>query len=488
MNYYSSFIHSLFLCSLLLINTNTTASSQSIINTLPGYPGTLPFKLETGYIGVGEEDEVQLFYYFIQSENDPERDPLILWLDGGPGCSSLSGLVYEIGPLAFDIEGFDGSLPSFTLNPYSWTKIANIIFLDYPVGTGFSYAATPQAYNSNDTKSAQHNYSFLRKWLLNHPSFLKNRMYIAGDSHGGKITPMLALEIVKGGVLIKTMNFFGNEAGLEPRMLLQDNNVEELKQGYVVGNSVANMNKDYNEKVPYAHRMALISDEYFEIDNLVDEYCLVLDNMKIMDRSTISASKEQLSWEYGNPDPENVQCLYALQLVKECVSHVNEAHILEPICKYMSPRPNVSRLGQLFLEDDPVNLLSLSKQDQPWCRIHNYATSIVWANDEASTSSSHQKGTCGTITEWKRCNPGLSYKQDVESVLQHHRLLHEKGFQALAYSGDHDMVVPYLSTLKWIRDLNLTLDEDWRPWIVDGQVAGVQVIQLQNTSPNNVLQ
>ncbi|KAK4401743.1 Serine carboxypeptidase-like 18 [Sesamum angolense] len=318
MKYYSSFIHSLFLCSLLLINTDTTsASSQSIINTLPGYTGTLPFKLETGYIGVGEEDEVQLFYYFIQSENDPGRDPLILWLDGGPGCSGFSGLVYEIGPLAFDIEGFDGSLPSFTLNPYSWTKLA---------------------------RSSCH----------------------------------------------------------------------------------------------------------------------------------------------GNPDPENAQCLYALQLVRECVSLVNEAHILEPKCKYMSPRPNVSRLGQLFLEDDPVNLLSLSKQDQPWCRIHNYATSIVWANDEAVHQVLHIRK--GTITEWKRCNPRLSYKQDVESVLQHHRLLHEKGFQALAYSGDHDMVVPYLSTLKWIRDLNLTLDEDWRPWIVDGQVAGVQVIQLQNTSQNNVLQ
>ncbi|KAL0334947.1 UNVERIFIED_CONTAM: Serine carboxypeptidase-like 16, partial [Sesamum radiatum] len=164
MKYYSSLIHSLFLCLLLLINTNTTtASSQSIINTLPGYTGTLPFKLETGYIGVGEEDEVQLFYYFIQSENDPARDPLILWLTGGPGCSGFSGLVYEIGPLTFDIEAFDGSFPSFIINPYSWTKIANIIFIDSPVGTGFSYANTSQAYNNSDTTSVQYTYSFLRK-------------------------------------------------------------------------------------------------------------------------------------------------------------------------------------------------------------------------------------------------------------------------------------------------------------------------------------
>ncbi|XP_010527655.1 PREDICTED: serine carboxypeptidase-like 7 [Tarenaya hassleriana] len=71
--------------------------SGSTVRRLPGFQGPLPFELETGYVGVGEADEAQLFYYFVKSERNPREDPLMVWLSGGPGCTSLSGLAYEIG-------------------------------------------------------------------------------------------------------------------------------------------------------------------------------------------------------------------------------------------------------------------------------------------------------------------------------------------------------------------------------------------------------
>ncbi|KAG8372804.1 hypothetical protein BUALT_Bualt12G0105100 [Buddleja alternifolia] len=74
-----------------------SSTSHSIIKTLPGYSGNLPFNLETGYVSVGESDEIELFYYFIESERNPSDDPLVLWLTGGPGCSGLCGLAFELG-------------------------------------------------------------------------------------------------------------------------------------------------------------------------------------------------------------------------------------------------------------------------------------------------------------------------------------------------------------------------------------------------------
>ncbi|XP_057788111.1 serine carboxypeptidase-like 18 [Salvia miltiorrhiza] len=420
----------LHLLLVFLIGIKSVAS-QSIVESLPGYAGTLPFTLETGYIGVGENDEVQLFYYFIESENEPTRDPLLLWLNGGPGCSAFSGLVYEIGPLAFDIENFDGSLPSFILNPYSWTKVANIIFLDYPVGTGFSYSNTSKGYPSSDTKSTQHNYTFLRKWLLAHPAFLKNRLFVSGDSYGGYIVPMVALQIAKG-----------NEAGLQPIMSLK---------GYIIGNPLTDEDSDANEKIPYAHRMALISDKQFE------------------------QARSSCNGEYVNPDPNNIQCLFALSIINERTKLINGAHILEPKCKFLSPKPSDSRR---FLVDVPVDLLSLSNRNELKCRNMRYATSYVWANDETVREALHIRK--GTITDWTRCNKSLSYEYDIESAFEYHQILSDRGFQALVYSGDHDMDIPYMATLKWIRKLNVSLEDEWRAWNVDGQVAGYTEMYKNN--------
>ncbi|KAM0025272.1 putative sinapoylglucose--sinapoylglucose O-sinapoyltransferase [Helianthus debilis subsp. tardiflorus] len=77
-------------------------------------------------------------------------------------------------------------------------KVANIIFLDQPAGSGFSYGKTPEAYIMNDTLSVIHTYDFLKKWLVDHPGFLSNPLYLGGDSYSGILVPMIAQEIYDG--------------------------------------------------------------------------------------------------------------------------------------------------------------------------------------------------------------------------------------------------------------------------------------------------
>ncbi|CAA2953269.1 serine carboxypeptidase-like 7 [Olea europaea subsp. europaea] len=364
---------------LLLPQLFNNGASQAIIKTLPGYPGSLPFKLETGYVGVGDNDEVQLFYYFVESENNPKTDPLLFWMIGGPGCSGLFALIYDIGPLTIDVDDFDGSLPSFFLNPYSWTKVANIIFIDAPVGTGFSYANTSQGYSSSDTKSAKDIYTFLRK-------------------------------------------------------------------GYIIANGLTDPNIDFNARIPYAHRMALISDEYFE------------------------SAKINCDGKYHNRDPNNMLCLYALQRIRKCLRHIKQVQILDPICENKAQNPDDFGWDQTFPKDNSIEHLVLPTEEEEQCQDPSYYITSYWANDPTVQEALHTRK--GTLARWKTCNYGIPYEQNVESVLKYHKSFIKKGYHVLVYNGDHDMAAPYMGPLKWIRTLNLTIDDDWRPWLVNGQVAG----------------
>ncbi|CAL5379139.1 unnamed protein product [Camellia sinensis] len=415
-------IHSTASCKLVLLVWLSLCSVvlSHIVKTLPGYKGDLPFKLETGKedsdlvsflgflryvnVSVGKSDAVNLFYYFIESEGNPREDPLMLWLTGGPGCSGFSGLVYEIGPLNFDTENFDGNFPTFVLNPYSWTEVANIIFLDAPVGTGFSYANNWESYVLDDQLSATEIYNFLMIWLMDHPQFLSNDLYISGDSYSGLIVPNIVQKIYVGNL----------EVGVEPLIKLK---------GYILGNPLTHEHDDPNSRVEFAHRLALISDGLYE------------------------STKTNSHGEYLDVDPNNAPCIKGLQLVTN---------------------------------------------------VYNYVLSDIWANDERVQKALHIRK--GSIEKWVRCNNTLSYNEDLLTSIEYHRNLSHTDLRALIYSGDHDMAIPYVGTHKWIDSLALPIDEDWRPWFVDGQVGGYtkctyincrytmkeQVTQLQNISLENV--
>ncbi|PRQ54379.1 putative peptidase S10, serine carboxypeptidase, alpha/Beta hydrolase [Rosa chinensis] len=105
-----------------------------------------------------------------------------------------------------------------------------------------------------------------------------------------------------------------------------------------------------------------------------------------------------------------------------------------------------------------------------------YRFSYIWANDKTVQDALHVRK--GSIKDWQRCNKTLSasYISDVSSSLVYHQNLIKKGYRVLIYSGDHDMVIPYLGTISWIESLNLTVDSRWKPWFVNGQIARYRVL------------
>ncbi|XP_018458479.2 serine carboxypeptidase-like 14 [Raphanus sativus] len=392
-----SWILKLLLAQLLLVLIQR-ANASSIIKHLPGFEGPLPFELETGYIGVGEAEEDQMFYYFIKSEKNPEEDPLLVWLTGGPGCSSFSGLVYENGPLAFKVEAYNGSIPTLVSTTYSWTKVANIIYLDQPVGTGFSYSRNPLADRLSITGSVKRVHEFLRKWLDKHPEYFSNPFYLAGNSYSGMMIPAIVQEISNGNYIC-----------CKPQINLQ---------GYVLGNPVTNGDLDNNTRIPFAHGMALISDELFE------------------------SMKKSCGENYINVDPQNTECLKLVKDFNKCVSGVYEELILQSNCDKTSPD----------------------------CYTYRYSLSEYWANNEIVRRALRVvKGTTG---EWDRCNWNVQCNKDIPSSIPYHMNNSIKGYRSLIFSGDHDMTIPFVGTQDWVRSLNFSILEKWRPWMINDQVAG----------------
>nr|XP_045083446.1 serine carboxypeptidase-like 16 [Aegilops tauschii subsp. strangulata] len=104
----------------------------------------------------------------------------------------------KLRPMNFVLAPYNGSLPQLVYNPYSWSKIASIIFLDSPVGSGFSYARDPKVYDVGDMSSSLQAVTFLKKWFSDHPRYVSNPFYLGGSSYAGKMIPVIAQYISEG--------------------------------------------------------------------------------------------------------------------------------------------------------------------------------------------------------------------------------------------------------------------------------------------------
>ncbi|KAH7915045.1 Alpha/Beta hydrolase protein [Hygrophoropsis aurantiaca] len=141
-------------------------------------------KQYSGYLDI--TDDKHLFFWFFESRTTPEDAPLLMWLNGGPGCSSSTGLLFELGPCRIANEG-----QNTTHNPYSWNTHANMIFLDQPVNVGFSYAEDGSTVNTSPV-AGKDVYAFMELFLSRFPEYSKQPFHLAAESYGGTYAPNIA--------------------------------------------------------------------------------------------------------------------------------------------------------------------------------------------------------------------------------------------------------------------------------------------------------
>ncbi|CAN1747552.1 Serine carboxypeptidase-like 49 [Linum perenne] len=144
-----------------------------------------------GYYNIEHSHAAKMFYFFFESRNS-KKDPVVIWLTGGPGCSSELAIFYENGPFSI------ANNMSLVWNKYGWDQASNLIYVDQPTGTGFSYSTDKRDIRHDEDGVSNDLYDFLQAFFKEHPELAKNDFYITGESYAGHYIPAFASRVHRG--------------------------------------------------------------------------------------------------------------------------------------------------------------------------------------------------------------------------------------------------------------------------------------------------
>ncbi|KAJ4847661.1 Serine carboxypeptidase-like 48 [Turnera subulata] len=203
------------------------------------------FAQHAGYYRLPNTKAARMFYLFFESRIS-KNDPVVIWLTGGPGCSSEVALFYENGPFKI------ANNLSLWWNDFGWDKASNIIFVDQPTGTGFSETTDDSDIRHDENGVSNDLYNFLQEFSKGHPEFAGNDFYITGESYAGHYIPALASRVNQGNK---------NKEGIHINL-----------KGFAIGNGLTNPAIQYKAYTDYALGKNLISkSDYDSINQLVPD-------------------------------------------------------------------------------------------------------------------------------------------------------------------------------------------------------------------------
>ncbi|XP_058102978.1 serine carboxypeptidase-like 45 [Magnolia sinica] len=388
--------------------------SSDMITQLPGQP-PISFQHFSGYIAVDEKEQRALFYYFAEAEIDPASKPLVLWLNGGPGCSSVGvGAFSENGPLRPSGE-------VLVKNEHSWNKEANMLYLETPAGVGFSYSTDTNFYVGVDDKiTARDNLVFLQRWFVKFPQYRGRDLFITGESYAGHYVPQLA------------------------QLMIQFNKKQKLfnLKGIAIGNPVLEFSTDFNSRAEYFWSHGLISDSTYRMFTSSCNYSRYVSEYYRGFVSPICASvMSQVSRETSRfVDKYDVT-------LDVCISSVlSQSMVLSP--------QQVTEHIDVCVEDETVNYLN--------------------RKDVQAALHARLKG----VTRWSVCSSILDYELlnlEIPTITVVGSLI-QSGIPVLVYSGDQDSVIPLTGSRTLVHglasELRLNATTPYRVWFEGKQVGG----------------
>ncbi|KAL2620780.1 hypothetical protein R1flu_000985 [Riccia fluitans] len=202
----------------------------------------------SGYLTIDEAKGTKMFYVYYEATSPPgnlSETPIVLWLQGGPGCSGLLGNFFELGPWVI------GADENFHPNPGAWNRVYGLLFLDNPVGTGFSIAPTPQDVPMSDEEVGRDLYIALTAFYAQNPGFQTRTLYVTGESYAGKYVPAVGYYT-----------------------LLQQEKETPLFRlgGLAIGNGLTHPQAQIPAYAPAAYYMGLIDDSQRKLDEKLAEH------------------------------------------------------------------------------------------------------------------------------------------------------------------------------------------------------------------------
>ncbi|KAG9146363.1 hypothetical protein Leryth_018416 [Lithospermum erythrorhizon] len=392
---------------------------EDLVTSLPGQP-KVGFRQYAGYIDVDVKAGRSLFYYFVEAEVDPAHKPLTLWLNGGPGCSSVGGGAFtELGP--FYPRG-DGR--ALVRNPKSWNKASNLLFIESPAGVGWSYSNTSSDYTTGDAKTASDMRIFMLEWYKKFSGFKSRDLFLTGESYAGHYIPQLAVALLEHNA--KSTGFKFNIKGV------------------AIGNPLLKLDRDAPAPFEFFWSHGMISDE---IGQTIINECDFED--------------------YTFPIPHNVSdiCNKAIDKANKIVGdYINNYDVILDVC-YPSIVEQELRLKKMATKLSIGVDVCMSSERSFYFNLPEVQQAL------------HANRT-NLPYGWSMCSSNLNYNPtdgniDILPLLK--EIIQNK-IPIWIFSGDQDSVVPLIGSRTLVRelahDLAFEVTVPYTAWLHNGQVGG----------------